>query len=222
MEVVGGEDVAMRDPELDKGPGTVDPSVIVLGTDTLTQPSSSLFKDVDESTLPRSHFLAGIDMGLDDSSHSTTTASSSSGDESSIPYDTFDTTAPERNTIVQVVIPPQPKLDALPYSSNQSGLVYDARMRFHAEIVGYDEKDNDFHPEDPRRIHEIFQELSKAGLVVNPLEDATPEDAFKLWRVPIRPATAAEIYLVHTPEHYEWVKSLAGKFASSSPPTPTN
>jgi histone deacetylase 6 len=82
-------------------------------------------------------------------------------------------------------------------------------MRFHAEIVGYDEVDDDFHPEDPRRILEIFNELTEAGLVAD-YRNPTPEDAFKLWRIDARPVTPAEACLVHEPIYYEWVEDLAG------------
>ncbi|KAF2092952.1 hypothetical protein NA57DRAFT_49412, partial [Rhizodiscina lignyota] len=132
---------------------------------------------------------------------------SSIGDDSPVPYDKFDTTAPDGNTSVQVVIP-QPKTLALPYSSNQSGLVYDVRMRFHTELIHYDKIGNDYHPEDPRRTHEIFTELSKAGLVVDELADPSPEDHYKLWRIRAREATPAEICLVHTSEHYGWAEGL--------------
>ena len=210
MDVVGDDDMVPAESSDFVHPSkAVIPETMVLHTETVPVPSSSLFDQVDEPTLPRSQLLEMV-ARQEGSSNSTTSASSSLSDESSIPYDTFDTTAPQRHTNAQVVIP-QPKLAALPYSSNQSGLVYDVRMRFHAEIVTYDDKMDEIHPEDPRRIHEIFVELANAGLVVDELADASPEDSFKLWRIAAREATLAEVCLVHTPEHYAWVEDLPSK-----------
>jgi hypothetical protein len=93
-------------------------------TDTLAPPSSSLFDRVDEPTLPQNHFLDST--AAQEPSSTSMSASSSLTDmsEEEIPYDTFNYTPPQGNQIVKVVIP-RPKIDALPYSSSQSGLVYD-------------------------------------------------------------------------------------------------
>ncbi|KAJ9665365.1 Histone deacetylase hda1 [Coniosporium apollinis] len=116
---------------------------------------------------------------------------------------------PTRSTTVQVVIP-HPKFRPLPYSSTQSGLVYDPRMRFHMEPISSMSDMDDIHPEDPRRIFEIYEELVQAGLVDDPrARSATPE--YQLWRIPARHATPAEICLVHDREHVKWVASLESR-----------
>jgi len=108
---------------------------------------------------------------------------------------------------VEVVIT-QPADPSLPYASKRTGLVYDPRMRFHAEL---NTDEDDIHPEDPRRIWEIYRELVNGGLVD---EEETPVDytkhPFKLWRIPIRLAEPSEIALVHDSQLYDWVDSLAG------------
>ena len=113
---------------------------------------------------------------------------------------------------VEVVIT-QPADSSLPYASKRTGLVYDPRMRFHAEL---NTDEDDIHPEDPRRIWEIYRELVNGGLVD---EEETPVDytkhPFKLWRIPIRLAEPSEIALVHDSQLYDWVESLAGKSSTA-------
>jgi hypothetical protein len=119
---------------------------------------------------------------------------------------------------VEVLLTPPPD-PVLPYSSSRTGLVYDPRMRFHTELGA---NDDDIHPEDPRRIFEIFKELKNAGLV----ESDAPNSALdsddsgssgsyprqRLLRINARFATPAEVCLVHDPAHYEWVKNLESKW----------
>ncbi|KAF2423171.1 putative histone deacetylase [Tothia fuscella] len=103
---------------------------------------------------------------------------------------------------------PKPIAAQLPYASSQTGLVYDPRMRFHTELEL--EEDEDIHPEDPRRIYEIYTELLGAGLVQDehePIDDRT--STFKLYRIQAVFAQPHEICLVHSQEHYEWMESLA-------------
>jgi hypothetical protein len=100
----------------------------------------------------------------------------------------------------------------LPYSSRQTGLVYDPRMRFHTELDSSD----DVHPEDPRRIYEIFRSLVEAGLV----EDETGEVPSQkiplgfqsLARIQARLAEPTEIAMAHTIDHHKWVENLRSKF----------
>jgi histone deacetylase 6 len=94
---------------------------------------------------------------------------------------------------------------ALPYSSSRTGLVYDARMRFHTELGA---SEDDIHPEDPRRIWEIYNELVQAGLVEDDSEPNAPFHPFRLMRIQARLAEPAEICLVHSRKHYEWVEDL--------------
>jgi hypothetical protein len=123
------------------------------------------------------------------------------------------------STKVEVVIyaPPDP---VLPYSSRSTGLVYDPRMRFHTELLAVED---DLHPEDPRRIHQIYSNLCRHGLVSGVDEDdlatndipngITNVDFFdkapqRLKRIDARFATREEVTLVHTPGHWDWVEGL--------------
>ena len=100
--------------------------------------------------------------------------------------------------------PRPPKFDSLPYSSSQTGLVYDVRMRFHVEAVPTQE---DIHPEDPRRIHAIFESLVDAGLAYK--QDVTVASNYLMARVDTRMVTEEEVCLVHTKKHYDWIQSIA-------------
>lgn len=189
---------------------TVDPSFITMA-DTLALPGSSLFDQVDEATLQHPHLqdpLGSIIGGTDIRSNLAFSNGDDGNDDDRIPYNDFELARPTRKTFTEVIIP-QPKLDALPYSTLQSGLVYDPRMRWHTEII--EGHDTDFHPEDPRRILEIFNELKAAGLVVDPMQDPSPEDKYKLWQIQAREATADEICQAHKREQYEWVEALPEK-----------
>lgn len=96
----------------------------------------------------------------------------------------------------------QPKLLA-------TGLCYDVRMRYHCELDPPKQR-LDFHPEDPRRIYHIYRELCQAGLYKDP-QFNVPMIEKPLQRIQARNATAAEICLVHTISHYNFVESTAGK-----------
>ncbi|KAF2710887.1 putative histone deacetylase [Pleomassaria siparia CBS 279.74] len=113
------------------------------------------------------------------------------------------------SSLVEVRIPPRPKFSPLPYPSARTGLVYDSRMRLHVEPTTMAIREDEIHPEDPRRIHEIFQEIQQAGLVQG-ADDEDEEDSAEeqCWRIHTRSATKAEICLVHTPEHYDFIDSL--------------
>ena len=122
---------------------------------------------------------------------------------------------PARRASPQVRIPPAPRSAVLPYATSKTGLVYDPRMRFHAELPDMSINADDIHPEDPRRIHSIFEEIKQAGLVgSNTSEDDSKED--HCWRIGIRPATRPEILLIHTEEHYDFVESLQSEFITTS------
>lgn len=118
---------------------------------------------------------------------------------------------PKRRASPEVRIAPKPRAAVLPYASSKTGLVYDSRMRFHAELPSMSLNADDIHPEDPRRIHSIFEEIRQAGLVGSSSvsEDEQTED--HCWRIAIRYATRPEILLIHTEEHYDFVKSLQCK-----------
>lgn len=94
--------------------------------------------------------------------------------------------------------------------SNRSlptGLCYDERMRYHAEVSALSAEA--VHPEDPRRIYYIFKELCEAGLVAAKGYEVMVDQP--LYRIDAREAQRSEITLVHTDEHYEFVRRTASK-----------
>ena len=116
-------------------------------------------------------------------------------------------TTPHRRASPQVRIPPKPRSQALPYATLKTGLVYDPRMRFHAELPSETSAD-DIHPEDPRRIHSIFEEIREAGLVRGPNSSDNDDNDEYCWRIGIRYAEEHEILTIHTKAHYDFVYSL--------------
>ncbi|KAK2852156.1 hypothetical protein FQN49_005312 [Arthroderma sp. PD_2] len=84
-----------------------------------------------------------------------------------------------------------------------TGYCYDNRMRYHCEV----KPTLDVHPEDPRRVYYIYRELGKAGLIADGTEFSGPFVPQPLKRIEARDATESEITLVHTKEHYDFVKS---------------
>jgi histone deacetylase 6 len=91
-----------------------------------------------------------------------------------------------------------------------TGLCYDDRMRFHAEVATINE--SNYHPEDPRRIYYIFRELCQAGLV-DDAQSTRPLVKQPLCRIAAREATEQECCLVHTPKHYRFVQRTSGELA---------
>jgi histone deacetylase 6 len=97
----------------------------------------------------------------------------------------------------------------LPVSTLPTGLCYDERMRYHAEVATINE--SNYHPEDPRRIFYIYKELCQAGLVDDP-NSRRPLVRQPLFRIDAREATEEECCLIHTPKHYEFVKRTSGEY----------
>ncbi|KAF2398164.1 putative histone deacetylase [Trichodelitschia bisporula] len=110
--------------------------------------------------------------------------------------------APLRATSVVVH---RPASSALSYASKRTGLVYDARMKYHCEPIS---GDDDLHPEDPRRIWFIYKELQKAGLTEHE-EDSEADRQWKLLRICARLAEPSEVALAHSIDHYKWVQRIA-------------
>ena len=81
----------------------------------------------------------------------------------------------------------------LPNKHLPTGLCYDDRMRYHAEVASTSE--NSLHPEDPRRIFYIFKELSEAGLVAGG-KNQRPLVSQPLLRIDAREATEEECCMV--------------------------
>ncbi|KJZ78848.1 hypothetical protein HIM_01621 [Hirsutella minnesotensis 3608] len=91
-----------------------------------------------------------------------------------------------------------------------TGCCYDDRMKLH---MNADFSPNTHHPEDPRRIHEIFNAFKRMGLVYTGPEAELPRIIKEcptryMWRIPARPATREEICLTHSSDHLAWVESL--------------
>jgi histone deacetylase 6 len=200
----GTESNSLQSTEPNGETATVDPTI--LGPTSLKDAAPSATDPAISPSPPRvgSRTLPGVaqDEIMDDES----TNSSSSDEEDGSSTENL---SHKPTQVVEVVInvPAEPHI---PYASSRTGLVYDAQMRFHAEL---NSDEDDIHPEDPRRIWEIYNELVKAGLVDD--DQITAEYSskpFKLWRIPVRLAEAAEVALVHKPELYNWVASLRGKF----------
>ena len=138
-------------------------------------------------------------------SHRTTKSPSGWSDKMNVARPT-----PTRRSSPQVRIPPKPRAYDLPYATSKTGLVYDPRMRFHAELPDMSMNADDIHPEDPRRIHSIFEEIKQAGFVGSSSSEEDANEAH-CWRIGIRPATKPEILLIHTEEHYTFIESLQSK-----------
>lgn len=103
---------------------------------------------------------------------------------------------------------PRPaKYKHLPYATAQTGLVYDVRMRFHVEPIP---REDDVHPEDPRRIHAIFEAFVHAGLAWRKGVDASN---YYMGRIEARLVTKEEVCLVHTERHWDWIQTLSTKTA---------
>ncbi|GJC82275.1 histone deacetylase clr3 [Colletotrichum liriopes] len=88
---------------------------------------------------------------------------------------------------------------------------YDDRMKLH---VNADFGTTPHHPEDPRRIEEIYKAFKRAGLVYTGPEskvaDVMRDTPTKyMWRIGTREATKEEILTTHTPLHYHWVEGLS-------------
>jgi histone deacetylase 6 len=113
----------------------------------------------------------------------------------------------EFSSLVRKDGPRAAKFEPLPYATAQTGLIYDVRMRFHVESEPTEE---DLHPEDPRRIHAIFEAFVNAGLVWRQSE-VGPPSGFYMGRIDTRMVTEEEVCLVHTKNHWNWVQSLSTK-----------
>lgn len=109
------------------------------------------------------------------------------------------------------LVPPEPSRNhGLPVASLPTGLCYDMRMRYHCEMEPTPER-VDIHPEDPRRIFQIYRALCLAGLVQDN-ESKMPIVHNPLYRVFVREATQAEICLVHDLNHFIAVAKTRGLY----------
>ena len=91
-----------------------------------------------------------------------------------------------------------------------TGVCYDVRMKMH---MNADFSPGAHHPEDPRRVHEIFEAFKRTGLIyTGPEEDAArilkEVPTRYMWRIPVRMATREEICLAHSADHLAWVEKI--------------
>ena len=101
--------------------------------------------------------------------------------------------------------------DVAPYSSFlPTGYCYDVRMRYHCELDPPQER-RELHPEDPRRIFKIYQELCVAGLIENEMLNTGRLIPNPLMNIPVREATEAEVELVHDKRHWDFMFSTQSK-----------
>ncbi|PWW74807.1 hypothetical protein C7212DRAFT_206799 [Tuber magnatum] len=84
-----------------------------------------------------------------------------------------------------------------------TGLCYDRRMASHRIIEGE-------HPEDPKRISAIYEQIVKCGLVNDPdfLGTSNPENPGLMVRIEAREATEREIGLIHSRDQFEFAQEL--------------
>ncbi|ORY18010.1 hypothetical protein BCR34DRAFT_583276 [Clohesyomyces aquaticus] len=207
-DYVMGEDSVVDTTEMNgtRSENTVDPSVLALQSRKERLPilgQGQKAHDSSRLSLPQGNLHDRFASGIAPNGNSDDSSTASSSDE-------MDMASPTPS-IVQVRIPPGPTFPPLPYSSSKTGVVYDPRMRFHCEPEAIDRGPEDIHPEDPRRIYEIFQELQQAGLVPGDDELDGNNDSHHCWRIDARPAIRGEICLIHTQEHYNFIRGLSEK-----------
>ena len=99
----------------------------------------------------------------------------------------------------------------VPYNSFlPSGYCYDVRMRYHTELDAPKER-RELHPEDPRRIFKIFQELCVAGLIDHKQFNEGFVIPNPLVNIPVRYAKESEIELVHEKKVYDRMRATRCK-----------
>ena len=93
----------------------------------------------------------------------------------------------------------------LTYGSRKTGICYDVRMRFHATV-----DEDDMHPEDPRRIYEIYKAICEAGLVDDPSFVGIVRKGDVMQGIRAREVTMEEALLVHTKDHWDFLSYTQG------------
>lgn len=96
------------------------------------------------------------------------------------------------------------KYNPLPVSSLRTGLCYDPRMMYHAQL--FEEE----HPEQPSRIFSIYKALVDAGLVEDQNISGVSKEGGIMMRIDAREVTPEEAILAHSKEHWEYLASTAG------------
>lgn len=97
----------------------------------------------------------------------------------------------------------------LVYETLKTGICYDVRMRYHCQVVttAYDYVDP--HPEDPRRIYQVYKAIADAGLINDPHLQGRDDLGPLMEKIPIRDAQDDEILMVHSSELLNFIKSTA-------------
>jgi histone deacetylase 6 len=98
-----------------------------------------------------------------------------------------------------------------------TGCCYDERMKLHINV---DWSPHPHHPEDPKRIEEIFNAFKKNGLIYNGPAENLPQimrdsPTKYMKRILAREARKDEICTVHAPGHFDWVANLAAESYAS-------
>ena len=206
---------SLRSPSNLSGPATINPAAISTPLNGNTDPNLALnFTTAQESSLIPSSITANTNMDageniigkVDDLNISPELPKH---EDDIIPDEIENASAAMRPSKAAVMAAKNRK--TLCRSLLPSGLCYDARMRFHASE---DRMDYEAHPEDPRRIEAIYNELCASGLVALPGEN--PSDGRFLRRIEAREATMEEICTIHTIDHYNWVESLESRYSHFS------
>ncbi|KAF2200256.1 Arginase/deacetylase [Delitschia confertaspora ATCC 74209] len=201
--------------EVNGNNGTVDPSVITL--DGSVQSGLPIRKEpplafnqppLVHPPQQMSYEILGKDLTADYGGFASSSSSAEHYAQEDELMDVEDSSSPPARAPSPYVeiIKQEPRFPPLPYASGKTGLVYDAQMRFHVEPPNA-YLPEDIHPEDPRRIWAIFDEIRKAGLVQGPEEDEDAKD-YQCCRISARHATRPEICLIHTEDHYNFIKKL--------------
>ena len=92
-----------------------------------------------------------------------------------------------------------------------TGYCYDVRMRYHCELDPPKER-RELHPEDPRRIFKIYQELCVAGLIENEMLNKGHLIPNPLLNIPVRQVTEAEVELVHDKRMWDFMVATQSNF----------
>lgn len=98
-----------------------------------------------------------------------------------------------------------------PYNSLlPTGYCYDVRMRYHYELEPSKER-RELHPEDPRRIFKIYQELCVAGLIKDEQLNREFLIPNPLVRIGARYVSEAEVCLVHDKKMFDKMRETKGE-----------
>lgn len=155
----------------------------------------------------RESFLTPVPMVKDGSRQTSVLANDVVAQLSIEPSNSDTTTADEDSEMGEIEEYENPA----PYNSFlPTGYCYDVRMRYHCELDPPKER-RELHPEDPRRIFKIYQELCVAGLIENEMLNKGHLIPNPLHNIPVRQATEAEVGLVHDKRMWDFMAATQSK-----------